>query len=114
MERDSGTVEMARVTGHSGNEPGQGPFMKVHLSVDHGIISEATFETYQCPGCVACGKAICEMARGKRIKEATEITHAALVERVGALEPHRRICYGLALLALADALENAKLPSSEI
>jgi NifU-like protein involved in Fe-S cluster formation len=78
--------------------------MKVHLSVDHGMIREATYETYQCPGCVACGKAICEMVTGVSVEIARAVKHPALVERVGPLPKHRQICYGLTLLALSDAL----------
>jgi NifU-like protein involved in Fe-S cluster formation len=93
-----------QVTGHSGNPPGQGPFMEVTLHVSGGIVLEATYETYPCPGCTACGKAICELSSGKTIDEVRAITHPVLVERVGTLAAHRRICYGLALLALTDAL----------
>lgn len=82
--------------------------MKIHLAVADGIVRESTYETYQCPGCVACGKAICELASGKSIDEAAAITHPILVARVGPLPRHRQICYGLALLALSDAIARLK------
>lgn len=84
--------------------------MNVTIHVAGDAIEEATCETYPCPGCVACGRAICEMVKGMRIDQAEEINHPALVERVGPLPRHRRICYGLALLALADALEQIRAP----
>lgn len=93
-----------RVTGRAGNPPGQGPFLWVTLTLRSHTIVEATYETYQCPGCHACGKAICELAAGKRVEDAKSITHPMLVERVGPLPRHRQICYGLAIVALADAL----------
>lgn len=96
-----------RVTGRAGNAPGQGPFLHVTLQVQGETISQATYETYQCPGCVACGKAICDLAQGLRLEQAAEIGHPVLVERVGPLPRHRQICYGLALLALADAVKQA-------
>ena len=92
------------MTGHSGTPPGQGPFMTVHLEVAGGVVRKATYETYQCPGCHACGKAICALAFGKTVEEAKNITHPIVVERVGPLPRHRQICYGLAVLALTDAL----------
>jgi len=95
-----------RVKGQSGNPPGQGPFMKVHLTVVNRTVREATYETYQCPGCVACGKAICEMILGNSLDKVREVSHPALVERVGPLPRHRAICYSLAVLALADAVKN--------
>lgn len=104
-------TEVRRGTGHSGNTPGQGPFMKVSILVVKGLIHEATFETYQCPGCVACGKAICDLARKKSLAEAASIRHENLVQVVGPLPKHRQICYGLALLALGSALKS--LPKEE-
>jgi len=92
------------VTGHAGNQPGNGPFLDMTLHVVGTTVREASYETYQCPGCHACGKAICEMVLGKDVEEAGTIQHDALVSRVGPLPRHRAICYGLALLALDDAL----------
>jgi NifU-like protein involved in Fe-S cluster formation len=100
-----------RVTGQSGNPPGQGPFMILHLTIVNRAVREATYETYQCPGCVACGKAICEMILGKSLENVREVNHPALVERVGPLPRHRAICYGLAVLALADALKHVDASS---
>jgi NifU-like protein involved in Fe-S cluster formation len=97
-----------RVTGRGGNPPGQGPFINVTLRVVSGTIAEATFETYQCPGCIACGKAICELVRGKTLEAAGTIRHPELLQVVGPLPKHRQICYGLALVALDDALRQLK------
>lgn len=99
-----------RVTGQSGNPPGQGPFINVTLRVVNGAVAESTFETYQCPGCVACGKAICELVSGKTLEAAGAIRHPDLLQVVGPLPKHRQICYGLALLALDDALKQLKDP----
>ncbi len=94
------------VTGHGGNPPGQGPFITLRLRVNEAAIVEAAYETYQCPGCHACGKAICELVTGKSIEEAQAIRHELVVSRVGPLPLHRRHCYGLGGLALADALRH--------
>ncbi len=92
------------VSGHGGNPPGQGPFITLRLRVRERMIEDATYETYPCPGCHACGKAICDLVAKKRVEAAEAIRHDHLVERVGPLPSYRRHCYGLALLALADAL----------
>ncbi len=101
------TVERI-VTGHGGNPPGQGPFITLRLLIQQRVIEEATYETYQCPGSHACGRALCEMLKGSSVEQARAIRHEALVERVGPLPSHRRHCYGLTLLALADALGKLK------
>ena len=79
--------------------------MRVHLSVEGDVIREATFETYPCPGCQACGKAIVELDSGKSCQEASRVRHENPVRRVGPLPKHRQICYGLAVLALSEALK---------
>ncbi len=103
-DRAAPTTVERTVTGHGGNPPGQGPFITLHLRTREGVIQEATYDTYQCPGSHACGKAMCEIVRGMSVTDAHQIKHEHLVERVGPLPAHRRHCYGLTLLALADAL----------
>ena len=103
---ETGPVNIRQITGHGGNPPGQGPFITVHLAVEDGEIREASFETYPCPGCQACGKAVCELVRGKTLADARTVNRDAVASRVGPLERHRQICYGLAVLALADALRH--------
>ncbi len=98
-----------RVSGLGGNPPGQGPFITLHLRFRDAVIQEATYETYQCPGSHACGRALCEMVKGSTVEQAAAIQHDALVDRVGPLPSHRRHCYGLALLALMDALGQLKI-----
>jgi nitrogen fixation NifU-like protein len=97
-------IQELAVTGHGGNPPGQGPFITLHLRISQGLIQEATYVTYQCPGSHACGKALCDLVLGKSFKDAGMLRYEHLLDRVGPLPPHRRHCYGLALLALADAL----------
>ena len=101
------------VTGHGGNPPGQGPFMTLQLVIQDGVIRKASYETYQCPGTRACGQAICGMVTGRTVEEARAIRHDSLANQVGPLPPHRRHGYGLALLALADALGSLEKESKE-
>lgn len=100
----SGVGSERIVTGHGGNPPGNGPFVSLTLCLQGDHIAGASYETYQCPGAHACGKAVCELIRGKNIQEARKIRHEDLVARVGPLPKHRQICYGLSLLALSNAL----------
>jgi NifU-like protein involved in Fe-S cluster formation len=96
------------VTGHGGNPPGQGPFLNLTLHVAAGIILQASFETYQCPGCVACGQVLVTMLSRKRLADARTIRHEDVVSQVGPLPKHRQICYGLVILALDDALNQVE------
>ncbi len=106
MGTDPGTSAPADriLTGHGGNPPGQGPFIMLHLRLREGVIEGAAYDTYPCPGAHACGKAICDLVTRMRVEDARALRHEHLVERVGPLPAHRRHCYGLALLALTEAL----------
>src|SRR5687767_8807750 len=77
-----------RLCGHGGSAPGQGPFMKIELHVVDDRVKEATYETYQCPGCHACGKALCGLVSGKTLEEARAVRHGDLVAVVGPLPAH--------------------------
>lgn len=99
------------LTGHGGSPPGAGPFISLQLSLAGDRIQKATYESYPCPGGQACGKAVCELVAGRTLKEAACLRHAELVDQVGPLPRHRRIAYGLALLALQDALSKANKSS---
>ena len=105
QQEPSAAPALKRAIGHAGNPPGQGPFMRVTLVAEGGVIREASYETYQCPGCVACGQAMVAMTSGKTLQEAGAIRHDDLVLRVGPLPRHRQICYGLTLFALDEALK---------
>ncbi len=93
------------VMGHAGNAPGNGPFMRITLRVVTDSILDASYETYQCPACHACGKAVCDLVRGKTIESAKNVRHDNVVELVGPLPQSRSACYGLAVLALSEALD---------
>jgi len=95
---------LRELTGHSGNPPGQGPFITLHLTIAGSRVTAASYETYQCPGCHACGKAICELVAGKTIEEARALKRDDVALLVGPLPKHRQLCYSLAILALSDAL----------
>jgi NifU-like protein involved in Fe-S cluster formation len=78
--------------------------MNVVLLVVGGVVREATYETYQCPACHDCGKAVCAMVKGRSVDLARGVTRDAVAGRVGPLPRGKAICYSLAALALADAL----------
>jgi hypothetical protein len=78
--------------------------MKVTLVAVAGVIREATYETYQCPACHDCGKAVCSMVKGRSMDLARGVTRDSVAGRVGPLPRGKAICYSLAALALADAV----------
>ena len=92
MEGANAIDATKRVVGHGGNPPGQGPFMRVTIEVQGGVIGHAAYETYLCPACHACGKALCAMVTGRSVADAKAIDRAALAARVGPLPRAKAIC----------------------
>ena len=108
MEKALDVAPVPRVLkGHAGPPPGQGPYISLRLTLLGDVITSAVYETYQCPGCHACGKAIVDLATGKTLAEARTLAHSDIAARVGPLPRHRQLCYGLAVLALSIALDQA-------
>ena len=105
--------DVPHVVGHAGKPPGQGPFLRIYLVVEDGVIRDAAHETYGCPACIACAHTVCELARGRTVKGARDIDQAALTACVGQLPRQKRHCLGLAVGALRDALEKTRARSSE-
>jgi nitrogen fixation NifU-like protein len=93
--------------------PGQGNYMVVHLNIRDGRITDIGFLTYGCPGAVASGSVITEMALGLTLQQAMSITSAQILENLGGLPLGKRHCPGLAVAALQAAIsEAAQAPSN--
>ncbi|MFW6132777.1 MAG: iron-sulfur cluster assembly scaffold protein, partial [Planctomycetota bacterium] len=62
---------------------------------------------YKCKGCssaIACGSVTTELARGKRLDEAAEITDEAVERAAGGLPADKRHCSNLGAAALESAI----------
>ena len=105
--RNSGFLDERTAEGKSG-KPGQGNYMVIHLLVEDGRIVRIAFKTYGCPGAIACGSAVTELARGKTLEEAEDITRADVDSLLGGLPLGKGHCANLAASALQDALQNAR------
>jgi nitrogen fixation NifU-like protein len=101
--RNLGPQEDATVTGRVGT-PGEGPFLLVHLSVEHDTIATASFETYGCPVAIACGSWLTQWAKSKTLVQAALIEPGDLERVLGGLPLGKEHCAALAVNALKDAL----------
>jgi NifU-like protein involved in Fe-S cluster formation len=91
---------------HVGTEGqrGLGNYMVIFLRVEAGEVAEATFQTYGCPGAIACGCELTDMVTGRSVEEALDITAEQIVESLGGLPLGKQHCAALALGALRNAL----------
>jgi nitrogen fixation NifU-like protein len=83
-----------------------GDTMKIYLKVKDNKISEATFLTDGCGPTIACGSMVTELAKGKDIQEAWQITRESILEALDGLPEEHEHCAALAATTLHMALIN--------
>ena len=105
--RNVGEIQDANGVGQVGN-PTCGDIMKIYLTVEDNIIKDIKFKTFGCGAAVATSSMVTELAKGKTLDEALELSNAAVAEALGGLPPKKMHCSNLAADALHEAIKNYK------
>ncbi len=103
--RNVGEIENADGVGQVGN-PSCGDIMKISLKVEDNIIKDIKFKTFGCGAAVATSSMVTEMALGKTLEEALQITNKSVAEALEGLPPAKMHCSNLAADALKAAIED--------
>jgi nitrogen fixation NifU-like protein len=103
--RNVGEIPDADGVGQVGN-PTCGDIMKIYLKVDNGIIKDIKFKTFGCGAAIATSSMVTEMAKGKTIDEALQLSNKAVAEALGGLPPKKMHCSNLAADALHAAIQD--------
>lgn len=101
-------------TGIVGN-PVCGDQMKMYIKVDSDtdIITGIKWKTYGCASAIASTSALTELAQGKTLEEALEITAKDIDNYLGNLPKHKFHCSILGQEALKKAIENYRNNKSD-
>jgi NifU-like protein involved in Fe-S cluster formation len=88
--------------------PACGDMVALYLKVDEESqrITDIKFESYGCASNIATGSIITDLAKGKTLEEAKEITWKQAAEVLGGLPPIKTHCSVLAVDGLRAAIEN--------
>ena len=88
--------------------PACGDMVVLYLKVDDDTkkITDVKFKSYGCASNIATGSIITEMAKGKTIEEAKEITWKDAADELGGLPSIKRHCSVLAADALREAIRD--------
>lgn len=90
-----------------GKRTGQcGDTVEMFLSVPHGCIQSVSFQTDGCMNTNACANTVAELAEGRRVEDAWEITAEDVIVYLETLPPQNTHCAELAVGALYLALAN--------
>lgn len=107
--RNIGVIEDADAVGKVGN-PVCGDVMEISIRIsednkENKIIEDIKFRTFGCAAAIATSSMITEMAKGKTLEEAKEITMNDVADSLEGLPPLKMHCSNLASDALKDAIK---------
>jgi nitrogen fixation NifU-like protein len=112
--RNIGEIENANGVGEVGN-PVCGDMMSFYIKVENDKIADIKFKTFGCVAAIAVSSMVSEMAMGKTLDEAKNITKKSVAESLDGLPKEKMHCSNLGADALAKAIEdyeNKKLTAS--
>ena len=101
--RNVGEIEDPDGVGKVGN-PVCGDVMKMFLQIEDNIIKDIKFKTFGCGAAVATSSMVSEIAKGKSLEEAKEISNKTVAEALDGLPSQKMHCSNLAADALHDAI----------
>ncbi len=101
--RNVGEIPDADGVGSVGN-PVCGDMMTFYIKVADGRLADVKFKTFGCGAAIAVSSIVTEMAVGRTLEEAKNITKQQVAEQLGGLPPQKMHCSNLGTEALAAAI----------
>lgn len=109
--RNMGKMKDADAVGEYGN-PVCGDLMFIYIKVKEEdgeeILDDISFQTFGCAAAIATSSMITELAKGKTLDEAINITRDDVAVSLDGLPPIKMHCSNLAADALRDAIKKYK------
>jgi nitrogen fixation NifU-like protein len=107
--KNFGEIKKADAVGKVGN-PRCGDIMKLYLKIEKKgkkeIIKDIKFYTLGCAAAIATSDIVCDLVKGKTLKEALKISSKDVVKELGYLPPLKIHCSLLAEQGLKAAIED--------
>ena len=105
--RNVGELENPDGIGRVGN-PTCGDIMEFQIKVDNEHLTDIKFRTFGCGAAIAVSSMVSEMAKGKALDEAMEITNKMVAKELDGLPKNKLHCSNLGADALHKAIEDYK------
>ena len=109
--KNVGTIENPDGYGKVGN-PVCGDLMEMYIKVKDDIIKDIKFKTFGCGSAIATSSMVTELAIGKNIDEALQITRQDVADELDGLPQQKMHCSNHAADALRAAIEDYKKKKS--
>ncbi len=101
--RNIGAMPDADGVGSMG-DPACGDYLSIFIKIKGGRLEEVKFTVFGCPAAIATTSVLTEIAVGKTIEEALEITDQDIAEALGGLPDPKMHCSNLGTEALLRAV----------
>ena len=107
--KNAGKIKNPDAIGRLSND-GCGDVMEISLKIDKKTekIKNIKFQTLGCPAAIATSDVLCEMAKGKTLKQAENISDKDIVKKLDGLPMIKLHCSVLGSRTLKDAIEKYK------
>jgi nitrogen fixation NifU-like protein len=105
--RNVGELKDADGEGTVGN-PVCGDMMTMYIKVKDEKIEDIKFKTFGCGAAIATSSMTTELAKGKTLEEALQITKKNVADALEGLPPVKMHCSNLAAEALHEAIKDYK------
>ncbi len=103
--RNVGEIENPDGIGEEGN-PVCGDMMTFYIKVKDNRLEDVKFKTFGCGAAIAVSSMVSEMAKGKTLEEAMEITPQSVATELEGLPKNKFHCSNLGAQALHKAIED--------
>ena len=103
--RNVGEIENADGIGEVGN-PVCGDMMTFYIKVKDNRLEDVKYKTFGCGAAIAVSSMVRELAKGKTLEEAMEITPKSVAEELHGLPQNKFHCSNLGAQALHLAIED--------
>jgi nitrogen fixation NifU-like protein len=98
-----GEIEQPDGVGEVGNAA-CGDIMRISLKIKDGLIEDIKFKTFGCAAAIATSSMITQLAKGKSLEEARNISNKDVASALNGLPPVKMHCSNLAATALKAAI----------
>lgn len=105
--RNAGTLENATHIGVGGT-PGEGPYVRLYLIVQEGIVRQASYQCNGCPSSIAASSMAAQILIGRSVEKARSIEGKDLLLILGGLPEGKEYYAELAAQAVKDALRDRR------